>query len=313
MLGNRQETRGIGMSHNLRFALITPARNEQEYIEKTIESVIRQSLRPVRWVIVSDGSTDNTDQIVKCYLGRHAWIDLVRLPSERDRNFAAKVGAFNAGLERLGDERYDIIGCLDADVTFGSEYFDYLVQQFAANRRLGVAGTHYTEGEFHSYNDSYMNEKHVNGGCQLFRQECFKEIGGYVANKAGGIDWIAVTTARMKGWETRSFSGEIFEHHRKIGTAQASVLGSRFHYGRKDYFLGGHPLWQVCRSIFQMKKRPYVIGGVFLFLGYFWAWVRQEQRAVSVELMEFHRAEQVGRLKEVLRAGFGSNKGVRLE
>jgi glycosyltransferase involved in cell wall biosynthesis len=269
---------------------------------------VHQSFRPVRWVIVSDGSTDDTDQIVERYSAQYEWLELVRLPSDRDRNFAAKVGAFNAGLERLTTEDYDVIGCLDADISFGENYFEYLVDQFKNDDRLGVAGTHYTEGDFHSFNDSNMSEEHVNGGCQLFRRECFEQIGGYVANKAGGIDWIAVTTARMMGWQTRSFAGETFEHHRLIGTAQTNVLGARLHYGRKDYFLGGHPVWQVARGIFQMGKKPYVVGGVSLLFGYFWAWVRREDRAVTPELMQFHRAEQIERLKSMFQPGLNQRK-----
>jgi glycosyltransferase involved in cell wall biosynthesis len=296
------------MPRQIKYVLITPARNEQDYIEQTIQSVVGQSCLPVRWVIVSDGSTDDTERIVESYVERYQWIELIKLPSDRNRNFAAKVGAFNSGLARLVHEDYDVIGCLDADISFGPGYLDYLITQFEDNRDLGVAGTHYTEDGFHSYNDSYMNEEHVSGGCQLFRRKCFEQIGGYVANKAGGIDWIAVTTARMMGWDTKSFSGETFEHHRKIGTAQTSVLGARFHYGRKDYFLGGHPLWQLCRSTFQMRKKPYVLGGMCLFSGYFWAWVRGEARAVSPELMEFHRSEQMVRLKQVFRPWANSRK-----
>ena len=296
------------MPDSLRYALITPARNEQDNIERTILSVAEQTYPPVCWVIVSDGSTDDTESIVESYLDQYGWIKLVRLPSDRDRSFAAKVGAFNAGLELLADEEFDVIGCLDADVSFGPDYFAYLVPQFEGNRNLGVAGTHYTEGDFHSFNDSYMNEEHVSGGCQLFRRECFEEIGGYVANKLGGIDWIAVTTARMMGWETRSFAGETFEHHRKIGTAETSVLGSRFHYGHKDYFLGGHPIWQLFRGVFQMRKEPYVLGGIYLLAGYFWAWARREEKAVSPELMRFYRAEQIGRLRQMFRVGFDSRK-----
>ena len=164
---------------------------------------------------------------------------------------------------------------------------------------LGVAGTHYIEGDFHSYRDSYINVHHVNGQVQLFRRACFEEIGGYVPIKGGGIDWVAVTTARMKGWITYSFEERMFEHHRKMGTADGSELGSRFHYGKKDYFLGGHPLWQLFRSTFQLTKKPYVLGGACLLAGYMWCWITRHERSVSKELMAFHRREQLVRLKKV--------------
>jgi poly-beta-1,6-N-acetyl-D-glucosamine synthase len=166
--------------------------------------------------------------------------------------------------------------------------------------QLGVAGTHYVEGEFHSFKDSYINVNHVNGQIQLFRRACFEQIGGYQPIKGGGIDWVAVTSARMKGWQTFSFGERLFHHHRVMGTAGGTVLQARFHYGTKDYFLGGHPLWQLARSTFQLAKRPYVIGGLAVLAGYAWCWLTRRERPVSPELMSFHRGEQMARLKGML-------------
>jgi len=282
------------------YVLITPARNEADLIEKTIRSMIAQTQRPLRWVIVSDGSTDGTDEIVERYTPAHDWIELVKLPPRQERNFAAKVLAVRAGYERVQGLPFEVVGNIDADVSFPEDYFAYLLDQFERTPELGVAGTHYIEGDFHSYRDSYINVHHVNGQIQLFRRACFDEIGGYVPIKGGGIDWVAVTTARMKGWLTYSFDGRLFHHHRKMGTAGGSELQARFHYGKKDYFLGGHPLWQLFRGTFQMAKRPYVIGGLALLAGYAWCWVRRTERPVSQQLMQFHRGEQLARLRALL-------------
>lgn len=284
----------------LDYVLITPARNEVELIEYTLRSVVAQTLPPKRWVIVSDGSTDGTDELVAKYQTGRPWIELIRLPERTERHFAAKVHAFNAGYERVKDLEFDIIGNLDADVSFCLDYFEYLVAEFEKNPRLGVAGTHYIEGGFHSFNDSYINVHHVNGQVQMFRRACYEDIGGYVPVKGGGIDWIAVTTARMKGWETYSFEGRTFNHHRKMGTAGSSEIKARFHYGKKDYFLGGHPLWQLFRGTYQLGKKPYVVGGLALMLGYGWYWATGQSRVVSDELMRFHRREQLRRLRLLL-------------
>ena len=216
----------------LEYVLITPAHNEADLIEKTIQSVISQTILPKRWVIVSDGSTDGTDEIVKNYMDGREWMELVHLPARQERNFAAKVLAFNAGYERVKELTFDIIGNIDADVSFTEDYVAYLLGKFEEMPGLGVAGTHYIEGDFHSYRDSYINENHVNGQCQLFRRSCFEDIGGYTPIKGGGIDWVAVTTARMKGWTTRSFAERTFNHHRKMGTAGSNELISRFKYGK---------------------------------------------------------------------------------
>src|SRR5258705_128105 len=106
--------------------------------------------------------------------------------------------------------------------------------------------------------------------CQLFRYACFREIGGYVPNRAGGIDWIAVTTARMKGWKTRSFQEKRFHHYRSLGTAERGQLAALFSYGEKDYYLGGSPVWQLFRVCYRRAKRPFIIGGLALLPGYCW-------------------------------------------
>jgi glycosyltransferase involved in cell wall biosynthesis len=292
----------------LEYVLITPARNEADFIEKTLQSVVAQTVLPKRWVIVSDGSTDGTDDMVRRYQSGREWLELVRLPERAERNFAAKVEAFNAGYERVKNVSFDIVGNVDADISFCEDFFAYLLEQFEKMPGLGVAGTHYIEGDFHSYTDSYINVHHVNGQCQLFRRACFEDIGGYAPIKGGGIDWVAVTTARMKGWQTYSFGERIFYHHRKMGTAGSSEIMARFHYGKKDYFLGGHPLWQVFRGTFQLAKKPYVVGGLALMFGYAWYWVSGHKRAISPELMAFNRREQMARLRGLLSGRLGRNR-----
>src|SRR5229473_8006525 len=293
------------MSHpsgHLRYVLITPARNEERFIEKTIQSVAGQTVLPSKWVIVNDGSTDATANVVGRYLAQYDWMELVNLPTHRDRSFAAKVHAFNAGLDRVKNHEYDVIGNLDSDLSFDADYCEFLLIKFEEDARLGVAGTIFREEGYSSATDSFEGQNHVAGGCQLFRRECFEEIGGYIPNRAGGIDWIAVTTARMMGWKTRSFREKWFFHYRSLGTAERSLLASLFSYGEKDYYLGGHPIWELFRVAYRTAKRPYIIGGLALGLGYCWALVRRTPRPVSRELMAFHRQEQMVKLKAILKS-----------
>jgi len=282
------------------YVLITPARNERTFIEGTLQSVVAQTVKPEQWVIVSDGSTDGTDEIVTRYMRDHAWIDLVRMPEHRDRTFAAKVACVNTGYARLSGIPFDMIGCLDADITFGPDYFEYLLARFREEPGLGVAGTPFVEDEVH-YDYRFTNIEHVSGACQLFRKECYDAIGGYVPIKGGGIDVLAVRMARMKGWRTRTFTERSCYHHRKMGTGTTGKVRALFKLGKEDYYLGGHPLWQAVRSVYQLTRRPYVIGAVMLLFGYLWAAARGMERPVSVELMEFHRREQMQRLKKALR------------
>lgn len=284
------------------YVLITPSRNEEAFIQKTIESVIHQTVPPARWVIVNDGSTDSTGAIAERYAAEHPWIEVVNRPVRKERNFAAKVHAFNAGLEKLKDIPYEIIGNLDSDVVLDPDHLEFLLTKFKQDSHLGVAGTVFREeGGYSSAADSFEGQTYVSGQCQIFRRQCFEEIGGYFANKAGGIDWIAVKTARMKGWKTRSFKEKSFFHHRPLGTAERSVLAASFSYGQKDYMLGAHPLWQLFRVAYRMTKRPYILDGLALGLGYVSAALRRVHRPVSQELMTFHRREQMRKLRTILR------------
>ena len=284
------------------YVLITPARNEEKYIETTIRSVVEQTFPPKKWVIVSDGSTDSTDVIVQRYTASFPWIELVRIPAQEGRSFAAKVRGFNAGYDRVRGIEYDIVGNLDADISFEQEYFEFLMRKFAENPRLGVAGTPFVEGSV-AYDYRFTNIEHVSGACQLFRRNCFEQIGGYSPIRGGGIDWVAVTTARMKGWNTRTFTEKTCLHLKGIGTGNGSQWGAWFRYGQKDYALGNHPFWQVFRSVYQMTKRPYLVKGSLVLSGYLWSALKRTERPISRELMEFHRSEEMKRLKEKFQKG----------
>ncbi len=283
------------------YTLVTAARNEALNIEEPLKSVCAQLKKPLRWVIVDDGSTDETSTIVRRYAHENAFIELVQFQSRSERNFAGKAHAINAAIERLSDLEFEVVGNLDADVSFPPEYMGFVLSKFAEDQELGIGGTPFTEeGGYDSTRDSFEGENYVAGPCQLFRRKCWEEINGYVANKAGGVDWIAVMTARMKGWKVRAYPDKRFHHHRSMGTAERSQLSSMFSYGEKDYYLGGALLWQLFRCSYRMAKRPYLLGGLALLAGYTSAAIRRMPRAVSDELMAFHRAEQMKKLKTIL-------------
>ena len=286
------------------YVLITAARNEESLIEGTICSVLSQTRLPLKWIIVSDGSTDATDAIVSRYAAGHPWIELLRMPEHGDRQFAAKARCFNMAWERLKSTEFDIVANLDADITFEPGYFEFLLGKFPESPELGVAGTPFVEdstrSDRHTYAHPFAQLEHVSGACQLFRRACFDAVGGYQLIKGGAIDWVAVTTARMKGWKTRTFAEKVCFHHRKIGTGTDTPLMVRFRYGQKAYAVGGHPLWETARALFQMRQAPWVIGGATFLAGYVWAFITRAERPVSEALMRFHREEQMARLRSAL-------------
>jgi poly-beta-1,6-N-acetyl-D-glucosamine synthase len=283
------------MRETLKYTLVTPARNEAQYIEQTLSSMIAQTLPPLKWVIVSDGSTDATDEIVGKYLGDHPWIELVRMPERKERHFAGKVHAFRAGYERVKGLGAEIVGNLDADVSFAPGHFESLIARMAENPRLGVAGAPFREGNF-QYDYRFTNIENVWGGCQLFRRECFDAIGGYLPLKGGCIDHVAVISARMHGWETRTFTASVCTHHRQMGTALQGGVKAKYKLGVKDHFVGNHPLWQAFRVLYQTAKPPLVIGGLALGWGYASSMFRRAETPLPKDLVEFVRREQMQRL-----------------
>lgn len=286
----------------MNYALVTPARNEEDKIGRTIDAVAAQTLKPVRWVIVDDGSTDKTSEIVEAAAAKHPWIQVLHRPARKERSFAGKAHAVNAGVALLDGLPIEVVGNLDADVSFDPDYMEFVMGKFALDPELGIAGTPFTQADYDSTRDSFEGENYVAGPCQLFRVKCFKEVGGYVPNHAGGVDWIAVMTARMKGWKVRAFPEKRFHHYRPMGTAERSSLSAIFSYGEKAYYLGDSPLWHLFRVAYRMKKKPYLTGGLALFFGYFWAAIRFVKRPVSPELVRFHRADQMRKLKAVFSA-----------
>jgi poly-beta-1,6-N-acetyl-D-glucosamine synthase len=283
----------------LRYVIVTPARNEAAFIENLIQSVLAQTVKPLRWVIVSDGSTDGMDDIVLRHAATAPWIALERMPERRERHFAGKVHAFNAGYDAVRELPYDAIASLDADLTFAPNYFEFLLGKLAADPQLGLVGTPFEE-EGRSYDYRFTSIEHVSGACQLFRRKCFADIGGYIPMEGGGIDHVAVLTARMKGWHTRTFTEMKSQHHRKQGTANRSLLRDKLRIGRLDYRLGGHPLWELFRAAYQMAQPPYLLGGILIFWGYFSQWVRRAPRPIPDEVVRFRQGEQKARLRRLL-------------
>ena len=286
---------------NLQLVLVTPAHNEATFIERTLISVIHQNVTPIKWVVVSDGSTDETNQILQRYENEHDWIECIKLPPRSERHFAGKVHAFNIGFDRVRHLDFDIVGNLDADISFDDpDYFAYLLDRFVEDPQLGVAGTPYREGGI-QYDYRFSRKEHVSGACQLFRRECFESIGGYVPLKVGGIDLVAVVTARMKGWTTQTFTAKFCMHHRRMGSAKSNIITATFKGGYHDYLMGVHPAWQLCRCLYQTTRKPIILGGVLLLVGYAWAMLTRAEQPVSVEFVRFRRMEQTRWLHDFMK------------
>lgn len=288
------------------YVLVTAAYNEEVNIAKTIESVLAQTRLPNRWVIVSDGSFDRTDEIVKEFTARHTFIHLLRITRQPGRSFGSKVRALRAGNELLKESGYDFVGNLDADVTVPPTYFEKLIAHFNMRPSLGLAGGFVVEETDGEFRDRRQNRVYsVAHAAQLVRRKCYEAIGGYAVLEYGGEDWHAQTSAEMKGWKTEAVPELKIFHHRHTGEGD-NLLRHRFRQGRMDYSLGSDPLFETFKCILRMPDKPFFLGGVARLVGFFWSWVRQDERPVSAEFIQFLRFDQKRKISALMKGSWKS-------
>lgn len=220
------------------YVLITPAHNEESLIENTIRSVIAQTVRPTMWVVVNDDSVDDTGKIAERYASDYGFMRLINLRRSGDRHFGHKVSAFNRGLSEIQGLNYQFIGNLDADISLEKDYFERVLHEFACDSQLGIAGGMVSSRIGDEFVSQEVALDSVAGAVQLFRRDCFEQIGGYLALPLGGIDAAAEITARMRGWKVRTFPEIGVREHRRTGSWKSGPLGARAREGRRLYSLG---------------------------------------------------------------------------
>jgi poly-beta-1,6-N-acetyl-D-glucosamine synthase len=291
------------------YVLVTAAYNEEKFIENLIRSVVAQTLQPLRWVIVSDGSTDRTDEIVRSYAAECSFIRLHQITEDHPRNFAAQVHAINSGFAQLRDIYFDFVGNLDADITLEPTYFSALLRKFDADPTLGLAGGYVCEkhrGEFLPRKTN--NPESVAHAVQLFRLRCWEQLGCiYVPLPFGGPDWLAEVTSRMNGWTVKSFTDLPVHHHRPTGGVEG-WLKAEYRLGNLDYAMGAHPLFELFKIVRRLPGRPYIIRPLVRLFAFVEASVRKKGRCVPKELVAFLRREEMARIKIFLRIGRGGGK-----
>lgn len=281
------------------YVIITPANNEAAFIEQTIAAVIAQTVRPLKWVIVNDASTDQTREIVESHARQHNFIELVNVQRAAGRHFGNKVRAFNTGLERVKNLNFDFIGNLDADISFAPDYFSSLLKQFEADPKLGLAG-----GMVHtSMGGSFVSQNvaldSVAGAVQLFRRKCFEQVGSYLPLPNGGEDSVSEVVARMNHWKTRTFTEYQVHEHRLTGSATAHPLMARSREGARMYSLGYSSIFFLARCIYRFREKPILLGSCAACYGFFKEAVLWKDKAVTKGFVRFLRAEQCIKLKRL--------------
>lgn len=279
----------------MKYVVITAARNEEKYIENTLRSVCSQTQKPIKWVIVSDSSTDRTDEIVREYARDNPFISLLCRSGDKKRNFGSQVYAIKAGYDTIKDLQFDLIGNLDADVSFEPQYFETLAERIKANPRIGIAGGWIQERQNGVFCDRKSNSlTSVPHAVQLFRRDCFMKIGGYTPLRYGGPDWLAEIMARMNGWEVMPFVDLKVGHHRPTNGAE-NVLQGAWRDGYQAYSIGSHPVFEAIKTIRRIPIRAYSLFSTLRFIGFMTAYIKHDKREAPREVVRFLRKEQMSR------------------
>jgi hypothetical protein len=309
----RQPESGKAKSSVPSYVLLTAAHNEADFIRRTIESVTAQTILPRRWIIVSDGSTDGTDEVVQSYCKRHNFIQLLRVDQSEPRGVIRKVKALAIAFRSMRDLRFNFVGNLDADVCLDPAYFETLMERFAANQALGISGGMIYERGKSGFKERLSNRtSSVAHAAQLVRRECFEAIGGYVALKYGGEDWFAEISARMRGWEVHAFSDLKIMHYRATGGAD-HMLQHCLRQGKMDFSMGSHICFEILKCARRIPERPVLIGAGARMLGFLGHYFKQEPKLVPVEFSQFLRNEQMSRLKRLFRIPVRTETSKRIE
>lgn len=281
-------------------AVISPVRDEAQFIRHTLDAMIAQTVWPQEWLFVDDGSTDDTRKIIESYATNYAWIKVV---SREDRGFrqlgSGVVAAFNFGRENLHSRNYRYIAKLDGDMSFPPMYLEKMLHRLANEPRLAAVSGKVFRPESNGFVEEFMIDEMVAGQFKLYKVDAFDDIGGFPQTILW--DGIDIHRCRMKGYRTLSFydADARLIHHRLMGSSDSNVFKGRVRLGRGIWFMGYHPLYAVASGIFRMREKPYVVGGLIMIASYFYAALNREPQFEDREFISELRRWQLRTLKHL--------------
>ncbi|WP_348674612.1 glycosyltransferase family A protein [uncultured Abyssibacter sp.] len=280
-------------------AIVSPVRDESKYIRLTLDAMVAQTVWPAEWIIVDDGSSDDTPDIVRSYQKDYPFIRLITRDDRGKRVLGSGViEAFNFGRAQLQSD-YAYICKLDGDMSFDERYLETMLEAFAADPRLAAVSGKVYRPEDDGLVEEYIIDEVVAGQFKFYRRSAFEEIGGFTQTILW--DGIDIHKCRMKGWSTRSIRDDRARlyHHRMMGSSDKNVYKGRVRLGRGIWFMGYHPAYAVASGMFRMGEKPYVIGGLIIIGAYFYAALKRDPRYDDLEFRRDLQAWQMQRLREV--------------
>jgi len=277
-----------------KYVIVAPVRNEEEYIEKTILSVVNQTILPSEFIIVNDGSTDLTREIIEKYLPANPWMRIMDRPPKEHSPGGGVVDAFYEGFNKINTHDWDYVIKLDGDLEFEKGYFEYLLKKFEENPKLGMAsGTTYLVKRGKLVMD-IMPDDHVRGPAKMYKRACWDAIGGLPS--VLGWDTLDELKAQVLGWETKSYKDLVLIHYKPIGYKQKKIFKREVKAGERQHYLGYLPAFAISRGFYRMLQKPYVIAGILNIYGFIKSELAGSERIKDKDIIRHLRKKQKERL-----------------
>ncbi len=290
----------------MEYYIITPAKNEAKFIEQTLKSVIAQTVRPKKWIIVDDGSSDNTADIVSDYSNKYDFIKLIKNQSAREQRAGGSkvVRAFNVGYKMIHDEYFDFIVKLDADLTLPCNYFEEVIKCFELNSKIGLCGGYCVLEDNGKLIPESYTEDHVRGAFKSYRRECLNDMGGL--KEIWSWDGIDESAIAFHGWELKVLPLAVV-HHRPT-SQEYNKLKFCFKTGREMFKERIEPLSLLIISAVYFFRKPVILGSILFVIGYFVSWVKKDGKVIDKELGDYIRKYRYKKIADKFRIFYGKNK-----
>jgi len=289
----------IPNDHERRYIVITPVRDGERYLETTIQSMLHQTVRPEKWIIVDDGSLDGTPEILRRHAEHCDWIQILSIELREERaSWAGGIYAFLRGYELIAETDFDFVANLDSDLELPEDYFERLIKEFQSDHSLGIASGVYLENGSDGWRPVIMPPYHAAGASKMLRKQCYSDIGGFVPTR--GWDTVDEIRAQYVGWKTKHFPELQFRHLRgegvKIGSLRTQVL-----HGEVYFLSGGGIAFFLLKVLDRaVRQKPVLVASLAMAWGYLRCWASGRKRLVGKAEARFYRRMLNQRLRAVV-------------
>ncbi|MGZ3611692.1 MAG: glycosyltransferase family 2 protein [Ktedonobacteraceae bacterium] len=286
---------------NSQYVLLTAAKDEETCIAEVIQLVVRQTVLPVMWIIIDDGSNDQTAKIIEQFAAQYTFIQLHSAGSREGRNFGSQYKAIQAAYEIAKQLEFEFVGVQDADqAPEQADYYELIMGEFHRNSRLGMASGFVYERPRGVWECRMSNSVDSTAGSAMFRRTCFEQIGGYTPLKYGGSDTLAQIDAKIMGWEILTRPDLHILHYRPTSSA-GGIWRGRFREGLMDASFGNHPAFEFFKCCRRITSYPFLLGSLVRFSGYLWWNITRRKPVLSPEKEAFLREEQLAKIRRWVR------------